>query len=135
MIKLLLVVLLSMSDALAGELVVIGDPALGKLDVLTIQKLFTGKMIRVNSINVTAVNIKSGELRNQFLSRYLNQSDEKYSAYWAIRLFAGKGMPPLELQTAADVIKFVKTTAGAIGYINEDDIIPEVRVVGRLSGY
>jgi hypothetical protein len=135
MIKILLVALLSMSDALAGEVVVIGNTALGKLDVLTIQKLFTGKLIRVNDIDVTAVNIKSGALRDQFLSRYLNLSDEKYSAYWAIRLFAGKGMPPKELQSAAEVIIFVKTTTGAIGYINEDDLIPEVRVVARPPGH
>ena len=136
MIKLyfLLVAFFAMGDALAGEVIVIGNSKLDKLEVVTIQKLYTGKLIRVNGIDMTAVNIKSGALRDQFLSSFLNQSDEKYSAYWAIRLFAGKGMPPVEFKSVAEVIKYVQNNSGAIGYINEDDLIPEVRVVARPSG-
>ncbi|MDX8379670.1 MAG: hypothetical protein R8K48_06450 [Gallionella sp.] len=124
-----LVFFLAMSDALAGEVVVIGDAHLGKLDVATVQKLFTGKLIQVNGINVTTVNRVPGPLRERFLRTYLHISEGKYTAYWAKRLFVGKGAPPRELSSETDVIQFVKSTPGAIGYIDEADIVPEVSIL------
>ena len=132
-IKLLpaLVFVLAMSDALAGDMVVIGHPGMGKLDVVTVQKIFTGKLIKVGDIDVKPVNVKPCSLRDRFLQTFLNQNDEKYTAYWTIRHFIGKGAPPLELPSSAEVIKFVQSTPGAIGYIDEDDVEPQVSVISR----
>lgn len=66
-----LMLLLVMNNALAGDVVVIGHDNLGKLDAATVQKIFTGKQIKVDGIDVTAVNVKSGPLRDQFLQTYL----------------------------------------------------------------
>jgi ABC-type phosphate transport system substrate-binding protein len=123
--------LFAMSDALAGDVVVIGNANLGKLDVAMVQKIFTGKLIKVDGIDVTAVNIKSGPLRDQFLQTFLQQTDAKYTAYWAIRLFVGKGAPPPELSSPAEVVKFVQSTPGAIGYVDESDLVDSVRVLAR----
>lgn len=131
-IKLLPVLaLLIMGDALAGDVVVIGHANLGKLDAVTVQKIFTGKVIEVGGVHVTAVNVKPGLLRDHFLQTFLNQDDEKYTTYWAIRRFVGKGAPPIELPNATEVIKFVQSTPGAIGYIDESDVVPEVSVIAR----
>jgi ABC-type phosphate transport system substrate-binding protein len=126
-----LLLLLAMNNALAGDVVVIGNANLGKLDVATVQKIFTGKQIKVDGIDVTAVNVKSGPLREQFLQTFLQQTDAKYTAYWAIRLFVGKGAPPPELSSPAEVVKFVQSTPGAIGYVDESDLVDSVRVLAR----
>lgn len=126
-----LMLLLVMNNALAGDVVVIGHDNLGKLDAATVQKIFTGKQIKVDGIDVTAVNVKSGPLRDQFLQTYLQQTDAKYTAYWAIRLFVGKGAPPPELSSPAEVVKFVQSTPGAIGYVDEGDLVDSVRVLAR----
>ena len=104
---------------------VIGDARLTRLDAPTLEKVYTGKVIEVDGIPVTAVNASSGSaVRDQFLRAYLNQDEDKYTAYWTVRRYIGKGASPREMPTSAEVINFVKSTPGAIGYIDEADVPP-----------
>ena len=121
----------SLCEAHAQNVIVIGHAGLSKLNSTTVQRIFTGKAIEVDGVLVTAINLKSGALRNRFLQRFLNQDDDKYTAYWTVRRFIGKGNPPKELSSSAEVIDFVKNTPGAIGYINEDELKPGLNVVSR----
>ena len=114
----------------AGGVVVIGDARLTRLDVPTLEKVYTGKVIEVDGIPVTAINANSGSaVRNRFLQVYLNQDEDKYTAYWTVRRYIGKGASPLELSSSAEVNNFVKSTPGAIGYIDEADVPPGVNVL------
>ena len=114
----------------AGGVVVIGDARLTKLDAPTLEKVYTGKVIEVEGKPVTAVNANSGStLRNRFLQVYLNQDEDKYTAYWTVRRYIGKGASPREMSSSADVINFVQSTPGAIGYIDEADVPPGVNVL------
>jgi ABC-type phosphate transport system substrate-binding protein len=114
----------------AGGVVVIGDARLTRLDATTLEKVYTGRVIEVDGIPVTAVNANSGSaVRNRFLQAYLNQDEDKYTAYWTVRRYIGKGASPRELRTSAEVIDFVKSTPGAIGYIDEADVPPGVSVL------
>ncbi|RFC37535.1 MAG: hypothetical protein DID90_2727553148 [Candidatus Nitrotoga sp. LAW] len=122
---------LVIGEAHADNVVVIGHAGLSKLNASTIQRIFTGKIIEVDGVHVKAVNLKASPLRDRFLQRYLNQNDDKYTAYWTVRRFIGKGLPPKEVSSAAEVISFVQTTPGAIGYIDENELKPELNVVSR----
>lgn len=126
-----LILLFITHTACAGDIVVIGHAGLGKMDSATIQKIFMGKTIEVGSIYVTAVNLKPSALRQRFLQTFLKQDDDKYTAYWMVRRYVGKGLPPRELTTAAEVIAFVQSTAGAIGYIDENDLKSGLNVIAR----
>jgi len=126
-----LLLILALSEAHAQNVVVIGHPSVGKLQPGTVQRIFTGKAIEVDGTHVTAVNLKPGTLRDRFLQRYLNQDNDKYTAYWTVRRFIGKGIPPKELSSAAEVIDFVQNTPGAIGYIDESELKPGLNVVSR----
>lgn len=132
-IKLLpaLVFTLFVSDALADGVVVIGNVGVNKLDTVAVKRIFTGKLIKLDGVDVTAVNVRPSPLRDHFLQTFLKQNDEKYTAYWAIRSFVGKGAPPLELPNGAEVVKYVQSTPGAIGYVDEGDVVPGVRVIAR----
>jgi ABC-type phosphate transport system substrate-binding protein len=114
----------------AGGVAVIGDARLARLDPLTLEKVYTGRVIEVDGIPVTAVNANSGStIRNRFLQVYLNQDEDKYTAHWTVRRYIGKGTPPRELSSSAEVINFVKSTPGAIGYIDEAEVPPGVNVL------
>lgn len=126
-----LLTLFTVSSVVAGNIVVIGNANLTKVDAEIIPKIFTGKVIDVGGINVIAVNAIPGNLRDRFLQTFLKQSDEKYIAYWTVRRYIGKGVPPKELRDAADVINFVQSTPGAIGYIDEADLKPGLNVLVR----
>lgn len=127
-----LALLLAGNQALASNVVIIGHASLSRLDAGTVQKVFTGKAIEVGGVAVTAVNANTGSnVRNRFLQTFLNQDEEKYTAYWTVRRYIGKGAPPKELTSSAEVINFVQSTPGAIGYIDEADLKPGLNVLLR----
>jgi ABC-type phosphate transport system substrate-binding protein len=116
----------------AGGVVVIGHPNVKRVDAPTIARIFTGKVIEVDGVSVTAVNASSGSaVRARFLQIYLNQDEDKYTAYWTVRRYIGKGAWPRELAKSSEVINFVNATPGAIGYIDEADLQPGVNVLLR----
>jgi len=126
-----LLVSLMLCEAHADNVVVIGHADLSKFDASTVQRIFTGKVIEIDGVHVIAVNHKAGAVRDRFLQYYLNQKNDKYTAYWTVRRFIGKGIPPRELSSAAEVIRFVQATPGAIGYIDENELKPDINVVSR----
>jgi len=127
-----LILVLFVGYALADDIVVIGDPALPKLNMATIQKLFTGRIVEVDGQAVTLLNAAPGTtLRNQFLSSYLGQDEDKYTAYWTVRRFIGKGVPPRELESGNEIINYVQSHPGTIGYINAADLKPGLNVLSR----
>ena len=116
----------------ADGVVVIGHPNVHRLDALTVARIYTGKVIEVDGVPVTAINANSGSaVRNRFLRLYLNQDEDKYTAYWTVRRYIGKGASPRELARAAEVINFVNSTPGAIGYIDEADLQAGLNVLLR----
>lgn len=129
---LVLALAIAAGEGRADGVVVIGHPNLKRLDAATIAKIYTGKVIEVNGVSVTAINANSGNpVRNRFLSLYLNQDEDKYTAYWTVRRYIGKGASPHELAKSSDVINFVNSTPGAIGYIDEADVQPNTNVLLR----
>ena len=70
-------------------------------------------------------------LRQRFLADYLQQTDDAYVAYWTVRRYVGKGVPPRELPTVADVISYVQSTPGAVAYLDEADVPASMNVVLR----
>lgn len=122
--------LITSAQSEQSGIVLIGNPDLPKINAETIAKIYTGKVISVSGIPVKPVNSKSGTtIRNRFLQMFLNQDDENYIAYWAVRRYIGRGTPPPELNSSADVVKFVQSTPGAIGYIDVAELKPDMNVV------
>lgn len=114
----------------AGGVVVIGHAGLAALDPTTVERIYTGKVVEVNGTFVTAVNAAVGsEVRQRFLQAFLHQDEEKYTAYWVVRRYIGKGASPRELPTSAEVIRFVTATPGAIGYVAEAEVLPGMNVL------
>ena len=114
----------------ADGVVVIGHPALRQLDLETVEKIFTGKLIQVGNIYVTAVNADVGSsVRDRFLQAYLKQDEGRYTGYWRVRRSIGQGKPPRELPRSIDIINFVNSTPGAIGYISESDLQPGLNIL------
>ncbi len=127
-----LAVSLGCAKVQAGDIVIIGNSNVPKIDVVMVQKIYTGKVISVAGINITPVAVKVGmPERNRFLQEFMNQDEEKYTAYWTVRRYIGKGTPPNEFNTTADVINYVKCTQGAVGYIDETQLDESINVITR----
>lgn len=131
----LLMLLLAASTAgtrAADGVVVIGHPSVKRLDDQTVARIYTGRVIEVDGVSITAVNANRGStVRDRFLQVFLHQDEDKYTAYWTVRRYIGKGASPRELPKASDIIRFVTTTPGAIGYIDETEVQPGLNVLLR----
>lgn len=122
--------LIGLAWAADAEVLVIANASVPSLDAATVYRLYTGRAIEVGGNPVTVVNAEPGSaLRERFLNRYLQQDDEKYRAYWTVRRHIGKGVPPKEIKSAAELIDYVQRTPGAIGYIEASELRPGVKVV------
>ena len=131
---LLLLALVANSAAVraADGVVVIGHASIKGLDAPALAGIYTGRVIEVDGISVTAINANAGsDVRTRFLQMFLQQDEDKYTAYWTVRRYIGKGASPREISKSSDVIRFVTSTPGAIGYIEASDLQPGLNVLLR----
>lgn len=116
----------------ANELVVVGHAQVPRLDTTTLQRLYTGRVVEVNGLNITVVNAAPGSpARQRFLSQVVQLDEDRYRAYWTVRRHVGKGTPPRELSPSAAVLDFVQATPGAVGYVLASELRAGVNVVAR----
>lgn len=116
----------------ADGVVVIGHANMRPMDKQTVEKIYTGKNIKVGDIVVTAVNADVGTtIRERFLRTIVEKEEDSYTGRWLVMRTKGLGKPPKELPNAAAIILFVTTTPGAIGYISEADVRPGLNVLLR----
>lgn len=112
--------MLCKGSAAAGQVIVLANRETPVMDWVTLQKVFLGKVIRVNGMPVIPVNLVSGSLaRKDFVSQILEQTDEKYVNYWTVRRYIGQGSPPREVSGEQEMIDYVRSTPGAVGYVEE----------------
>ena len=130
----ILIALLALRQQAAAQtaVVVIGHAGIDKMDAVTVQKVFTGRVVELGGVALTPINASAGSAtRLRFLQAFLNQDEDKYVAYWTVRRYIGKGVPPKEFASASDVIRFVQSTPGAIGYVEQSDLVPGLNVLTR----
>jgi hypothetical protein len=112
--------------------VVVANVNVHKLDVQTVQRIYTGKVIEVAGVPVAPVNWHVGQApRQRFLADYLQQNEDNYLAYWTVRRYVGKGVPPREVGSVTEVINYVLSTPGAVAYLDEADVPASMNVVLR----
>ena len=79
---------------------------------------------------VIAVEPPAGARARDEFSRVVHGKSVAYvRRYWQRLIFAGRAIPPAELQSSAAVIDFVKTHRGAIGYIGAQTPPGDVKVI------
>ena len=106
-----------------AEVIVIGHSDMSELSTKTITRIFTGKTIEIDGSSITPINYHEGNpVRDKFLIKFLNKNEDKYSAYWTVRRFIGKGTPPKELASTTEIIDYVGQNPGAVAYIDNNDM-------------
>ncbi|MFN8095717.1 MAG: substrate-binding domain-containing protein [Vicinamibacteria bacterium] len=67
---------------------------------------------------VLVIDQERGSAVRQAFSRDVHQKDaDAVAAYWQTLVFSGRDVPPSIARTDAEVIAFVMTSPGAIGYV------------------
>jgi ABC-type phosphate transport system substrate-binding protein len=60
----------------------------------------------------------SSPIRRQFTEDVLRRSVEAVRSYWQQRIFSGRDLPPPELDSDEDVVRYVLKYDGAVGYVS-----------------
>ncbi|MDO6544529.1 type 2 periplasmic-binding domain-containing protein [Photobacterium sanguinicancri] len=127
--KTVLALCLAASSFAQAAVVVIANPAAADLDASTIKKVYLGK---AKSLNIDAIDLDDGQpLKSEFHAKVTGKTEAQLQAYWAKKVFTGKGQPPKAVSSSAIVKNTVANTANAIGYIDESEVDGSVKVILR----
>ena len=67
---------------------------------------------------------ESSPVREIFCKDVLKKSVAKTKVFWQEQIFSGRSVPPIEKASDKEVINYVKSNPGAIGYISVNATIP-----------
>jgi ABC-type phosphate transport system substrate-binding protein len=67
--------------------------------------------------------------RQRFSEQVLRRSVFAVRSYWQQRIFAGRGLPPPELESDDAVLRYVRSRPGAVGYVSERAELAGVKVL------
>jgi hypothetical protein len=127
--------LLPAGAAVAQErdaLVMVGHANVPRIDQATVQKLYTGRTIEVGGVTVSVFNAAPGsKARERFMATVMAMDDDKYVAYWTVRKHVGKGAPPREFKSAAELIDHLQANPGSVGYVLGSELRPGLNVIFR----
>jgi ABC-type phosphate transport system substrate-binding protein len=71
----------------------------------------------------------SSPVREKFSEEVLGRSVLAIRNYWQQLIFAGRGVPPVELEDAESVVRYVQKYPGAVGYVAGDTELAGVKAV------
>jgi ABC-type phosphate transport system substrate-binding protein len=104
------------------------DDAITRADA---SRIFMKKTTRwSDGSKVVVVDLFPGfPVRESFTSEVIEKSVSAVQAYWQQQIFSGRGVPPEEMGSDAEVLAFVRSRPGAIGYVSIDAAADGVKVI------
>jgi ABC-type phosphate transport system substrate-binding protein len=104
-----------------GYIVIVNDAnSVSALTTEELSKIFFKKAQRwPNGNDVVPVDLpESAPVREAFSTAVHGKSVGAVRAYWQQQIFSGRAVPPAERPSDEQVVAFVRTTPGAIGYVS-----------------
>lgn len=124
-----------MLDA-AEPLAVIVNPQSGvtQLTREEVTNLFLGRQKRLGSFPAQPVDqVQPQEVLSRFYRLLVNKNTAEIGAYWARLYFSGQAQPPKKMESAREVIDYVATNKGALGFVEKNKVEGRVKVAFILG--
>ena len=112
--------------------VVITNPGVSAetINADTIKSVFRGKKVAWgNKTPVIVAILKGGAVHEEFLKSAFNISTSSFSNYWRLTAMSGGASAPTEFTSEEELLTFVATTPGAIGYVDDGKVTAAVHSV------
>ena len=120
---------LASMTAAAEVKVIVNASVRASVNAQDIEDIFLGKENTLpGGIKVVPVD-QAEEVRNEFYKKIAKKDPAQLKAYWSRLIFTGKGMPPKELASDAEVIRYVANNPDAIGYVSGNAQLRGVNVL------
>ena len=131
---LIMILAVSASVALAADIVIITNK-LNPVDSVSakdVKNIYLGKMVAwSDGSRIEPIGQKNSELTNVLVKKYVKKSPQQYFLYWQNAVFTGKGTPPFEVDSDAQMKKMVAAKKGAVGFVSAaalDGSVKQLRV-------
>lgn len=123
----LLLALATISLPAAAELVVVAGAASGAagLSKEQVADVFLGKNPSLTPVDQA----ESSPLREEFYTKVVGKSAAQAKSYWSKLAFTGKGTPPKEMASSADVKKALAANPALVGYIEKAAVDASVKTL------
>ncbi|MFZ6656069.1 hypothetical protein [Undibacterium sp. TJN19] len=125
--------LLQISSYAMADLVVIANPQSGieKLSKNDVINLYMGRNRKLASgVNALPVDLPAQNAEKAiFYAMLVNKNLPEINSYWARLMFSGQGTPPMQAETADEVLDIVSSNKGAIGYIERKKLDKRVKLI------
>jgi ABC-type phosphate transport system substrate-binding protein len=110
-----------------AETVVIVNPKnmVTHMQVAQAAQYFLGKSTLLTPVDLS----ESSPLRSDFYMKIAGKDQDQVKAIWSKIVFTGKGFPPKEYNTSAEVKKAIAADPVAIGYIDRAAVDNTVKVI------
>ncbi|MEZ4272685.1 MAG: hypothetical protein R3C68_15015 [Myxococcota bacterium] len=69
------------------------------------------------------------DIRKRFTDDVMERSVSAVLSHWQQAIFSGRAVPPLELKSDAEIVRYVINTKGAIGYVSIDAPVGSAKVI------
>ena len=95
-----------------------------------ISNIYLGKTTMLNGAKVVPVDQKKDtEAGKHFLSAIVKMDESTYKNLWVEKLLSGEATPPVMKSSDAEVVSFVQSTPGGIGFVSASADVSGVKVV------
>jgi ABC-type phosphate transport system substrate-binding protein len=126
-----MVLITGTAQAASYKVVVNNSVSLNSLSKKAASDLFLKKTTKwENGSAVAPVDqLESSNAREGFSKAVHGKTAAAVKSYWNQQIFSGRDVPPVEKKSDAEVLSFVRSNPGAIGYVSETASVEGVRVV------
>ena len=126
------ITMLLFQPVFAGDLVVItATDNVEELSVDDVARIFLGKVTKYpGGEEVVPLNLDPADPSYAEFSRIvLRKSPSQLKAYWAKRIFTGKGKPPRTITSSEELLALVASNKRYLSYLDRDNVDHTVRWV------
>lgn len=97
----------------------------------TVERIFLSKeKTFTNGQPAVPIEIQQpSEHRDYFQETIIRKTDSQVRSYWAMLVFSGKGTPPKEVASEAEVLELISKNPNTLGYIPTSMVTPNVKVI------
>ena len=130
-IFLMALLLISSFAANAGVDVIVHPSNANAIDADQIKKIFIGKA-KSFADGAKALPLTQGDgnaVTSEFNEKVLKKSSSQLKAYWSKLVFTGKGTPPKEASSDAEVLSLVASNPNLIGFVKQGSADSSVKII------
>jgi ABC-type phosphate transport system substrate-binding protein len=126
-LKLVFWPLLSLGSLHAQVIVANASVKVAEISKSDLLDIFTGASANFsNGSRAIPVTLKGGPVHEEFLKRFIGKKDLLFRGDWRVLVFSGKGTMPKAFATDDELLEYVASVPGAIGYVGTPPHNPRV---------